>query len=300
MLHSLFRSNPEQKICFHFLHSETLPSAALAKLRSLCERFDAQFAPLEVDAEQLQSFPISGRFPVEAWYRVVLPTLLPDIERVLWLDADTLVLASIEPLWRVDLKGAPLAACPNPVLYGFKGLVERLGVRDRSRYFNSGVMLMNLKHMRETQYEVVLRALGQKYFEHIRFADQDVLNAAYSESYLALSMKWNVLTHAYINVPETNRVFGKVAVQQALRAPRVLHFTGSPRHKPWSYSCGHPYQALYLQHRAAAGWPLEGLGTSARWWSRLVKRVPLRWRFSLNALREGKLRESCSYWCKWR
>lgn len=299
MLHSLFACNVGKHIHFHFLHSDSLPSDSLVKLNRLCERFGAKFLPLEVDAALLDGFPLSERFPVEAWYRVVLPTLLFNVDRVLWLDADTLVRGDIEPLWSTNLGGAPLAACPNPILYGFQSLIARLGVRDRSLYFNSGVMLMNLKRMRDEGYRSTLLALGREHFQYIRFADQDVLNAAYAHRYLKLHMRWNVLTHAYINIPETRRVFGKSAMESALREPQILHFTGSPRHKPWAYSCGHPFQDLYLQHRAAAGWPLEAINRRVSWRSRVVKYVPLRWRFVLNALRSGNVKESLSYLRQW-
>jgi lipopolysaccharide biosynthesis glycosyltransferase len=298
MLHSLFQHDAPENICFHFLHSENLPDKSLKKLGSLCERFGADFQPLKVDTSLLNGFPLSERFPVEAWYRVVLPSLLPRLDKVLWLDADTLALDSVLPLWQHDISEYPLAACPNPVLYSFRGLMSQLDITDRSKYFNSGVMLLNLKLMREENYDQQLRALGRKYFEWVRFADQDVLNAAYINRYLPLPMEWNVLTHSYLNVPETRRVFGPVAYRKALRAPKVVHFTGTLKFKPWSYRCGHPFRDDYLYHRAEAGWPLfQFPDQSLRNW--IVRNLPLRLRVILDTFLTRRFGEMMSYIRQW-
>lgn len=298
MLHSLFECNPAEQICFHFLHSEALPVEALQRLGALCKRYGATFEPLQVDTKSLDGFPLSERFPVEAWYRVILPTLLPGLDRVLWLDADTIVLDSIVPLWEWNVSGRPLAACPNPVLYSFRALMGELNISDRTKYFNSGVMLLNLEFMRSENYENKLRAIGRKYFQWIRFADQDVLNVAYMGDYVPLPLEWNVLTHSYLNVPETKRVFGNKAYRKALKAPKVVHFTGTLKFKPWSYKCGHPYRDHYLFHRTEAGWPLESFpDKSPRNW--VVRNLPLRLRMIVQTLLSRKYGETMSYIRNW-
>lgn len=298
MLHSLFERNPEENICFHFLHSKDMPLAELQSLMRLCELYGADFQPLEVNAQLLDGFPLTERYPVEAWYRVLLPTLLLELDKVLWLDADTLVLDSIRPLWDMNLGNSPLAACPNPLLYDCRELPQGLDIVDRTKYFNSGVMLLNLRQMRRDGYEEALRGIGQRYFDHIRFADQDIFNVAYINRYIPLSMEWNVLTHNYVNVPEARRVFGKKQYREALSAPKIIHFTGSFKFKPWSYKCGHPCRDRYLYHRAKAGWPLRMFpDKSARNW--VVRNLPLRLKVIIEAFFDKRFGEMMSYIRGW-
>lgn len=298
MLHSAFTATPGESFRVHFLHRPGFDPGEAERLGTLCRAHGAEFRTVEVNPRWLEGLPVGGWYVQEAWYRVFLPELLPGVDRVLWLDADTIVRESLRPLWDTPLGGKALAAVPNAVLYAAAGTVARLGIADRRRYFNTGVLLCDLARMRAQGSERLLRAAAAANREWIRFADQDVLNCVYHGDYVRLPLAWNVLTHSYINVPETLRVHGEQEFREAMHAPRILHFTGRLAKKPWSYRCSHPHRELYLQHRAAAGWPPprdpdRSLG------ARLARRTPLRVRDVVASLRHGRLREALSYLRTW-
>lgn len=298
MLHSLFTSGTPGPFVAHFLHRPDFLAADLERLAALCTRHGACFEPASVDRGRLEGLPIGGWYVEEAWYRVFLPSLLPGVDRVLWLDADTIVMRPLLELWQIDLRDLPLAAVPNAVLHEAADGVARLGITDRSLYFNTGVLLLDLARMRAEDSEQALRAVVREHRDELPFADQDVLNCVYHRRYVRLPLAWNVLTHSFINVPETVRVHGSEEFAEALRAPRILHFTGRTAKKPWAYGASHPYRGAYLTHRAAAGWPppdypdraLRGLA---------LRHVPLRLRAILSALRGGRFGELLSYLRSW-
>lgn len=96
--------------------------------------------------------------------RCALTKILPDEDMVLYLDVDTIVEADISGLFETDMDGWMLAACKEPT---------------RSRpalpYFNAGVMLMNLRGLREHGLDDdIIRILNDR---KLPFPDQDVLNA---------------------------------------------------------------------------------------------------------------------------
>jgi len=297
MLHSLFSANPGQAFTCHFLH-KGIDDSHLQALEALCARHGARFAPTVVARSRLEGLPIEGRFPEEAWYRVFLPQLLPQVDRAIWLDSDTLVLKPIRELWTLDLAGLPLAAVPNPALYTFADMVKKIGVEDRSQYFNSGVMLLDLKQLRDEGSETALRAAGAKYRQWIRFADQDVLNVVYHRRYRRLRLAWNVLAHAHVNVPETLRVHGLEEYREAMAAPRIVHFTGLEVMKPWYYRCSHPHRDAYLHHRAAAGWPPPDY-PDRNLRNAFMRHVPLRLRTVARTAWYGRYAEMLSYLRPW-
>ena len=298
MLHSLFTANPAETFAVHFLHNEDLEAGSLRQLGDLCARHHARFSATAIPRARLQGLPIAGRFPEQAWYRVFLPQVLPGVDRAIWLDSDAIVLAPIRELWALDLEGLPLAATPNAVLYSFAEVVRGIGVEDRRRYFNSGVMLLNLGQMREEGSENTLRAAAMRHRRWIRFADQDVLNAVYHTRYKRLPLAWNMVAHAHINVPETVRVHGHDEYREALAAPKIVHFTGVAAMKPWSYRCSHPHRDAYLRHRAEAGWPPPRY-TDRSLRNALVRRLPMRLRAVLRTLWRGKYGEMLSYLREW-
>lgn len=298
MLHSVFSHAGGATIQVHFLHRAGLDPAALEQLRALCARHGAGFRPVEVPAAALAGLPIRQPFTEEAWYRVVLPGLLPDVQRALWLDSDVIALGSLRELWDLDLGGLPLAACPNAVMFSFRDVIEAIGIADREKYFNSGVMLMDLARMRAEDSETALREAAGRARPWIRFADQDVLNMVYHRRYVRLRLAWNVLSQSYFNIAETLRVHGREEYAEAMAQPRIVHFTGTPRYKPWFHTCAHPHRDRYLHHRAAAGWPPPAFPDKSVW-THLVRRIPFRVREFASTVRRREYAEALSYLRRW-
>lgn len=298
MLHSLLTSNPGESFAIHFLHRVGVSADLLARLANLCKSLGARFRNIKVARSRLDGLPIQGHYTEEAWYRVVLADLLGDIDRVLWLDSDTIVLAPIRELWGTPLDDLPLAACPNALLQRHAEGVTRMGIKDRRQYFNTGVLLLNLAALRADCSEEKLREAAARVKPWIKMADQDVLNAVYHQRWKRLPLVWNVLAHSHINVPETIRVHGRAEYDEAMRAPRIIHFTGQGPMKPWSYKCAHPQRERYLRHRALAGWsPPAFKDKNARGF--IVRHIPLRPYAILRALRARNFTELMSYLREW-
>ena len=72
-------------------------------------------------------------------YQVLLP-----IDKVIHLDADTIINCSLKPMWDIDLTNKWYAMVPE-----YKGRYKPFG----DKYYNAGVMLLNLKGLRETNIE---------------------------------------------------------------------------------------------------------------------------------------------------
>lgn len=105
-----------------------------------------------VDPSLFLSFPESDRYPRLIYYRIFAASLLPvDVDRILYLDADTIVINPLETLYEMDFGDNLLLACTHVNKFLNKVNQYRLGMEEESSYINSGVMLMNLKELREKQ-----------------------------------------------------------------------------------------------------------------------------------------------------
>ena len=286
MLHSLFTSNPRLKCHIDFLHRPDLSMNALVSLQRLCERYDAEFSACVVPVSKLPKARFGKEYPQEAWYRLILPSLLPERRRVLWIDADALVLRDIAPLWGVELEGAELAAVPNALSWRRNGYADGIGVQaDAHRYFSTGVMVMDLQAMRASKAEERLAASLELAPEGIAWADQDVFNPVYADSYCQLPLFWNMTSGTYYFVRENLAVHGWARYLEARQHPRIVHFT-IPWMKPWTAGVRHPFAKLYWQHREAAGWSDAG----ARRASLGGMQLPIAFRAFLFALRRRQFR----------
>jgi hypothetical protein len=171
---------------------------------------------------------------VSAYIRLALPdAFATEYRRLLYLDSDVFVQGGdFGQLLRVDLHGRPVAAVrdnqqwrsPRRMPSAFRTL--GLG---RNRYFNSGLILMDVKELLTERTMARAVELGQ------RFAglDQDLLNAVLHGEWAELSPAWNW------QYTWASRLF------ETLADPNVIHFIGNK--KPWTHAGG----ALPLRFRRA-------------------------------------------------
>ena len=112
-----------------------------------------------------EGFPETGRYPVQIYYRLAAPLLLPEaLNRILYLDVDTVVLNSLEPLYTSDFAGGGLYGVqPHPQVPGTSSTRPVLGLEDGVRYLNSGVLMMDLALLRRTLRLEDIRDYAERY-----------------------------------------------------------------------------------------------------------------------------------------
>ena len=138
----------------------------------------------------------SGHVNRAAYLRLLIPELVPEnVNRVIYLDTDLVVLDDIQELWEMDLEGKPLGAVPDLGILASSRMrrqkEETLGIEEGELYFNSGVMVMDLKAWRENQYgPQVIRCVEEGNFRH---HDQDGLNKVFQDNWKPLPLRWNVI-----------------------------------------------------------------------------------------------------------
>jgi lipopolysaccharide biosynthesis glycosyltransferase len=257
MLHSLL-SHATGSTIVHLLHGTDLQARDLSDLGRVVQRFDAELVLHPMAHEHFAGLPMSARFPAPEWYRLRLPELLNDVERVICLDCDLVVLDSLQPLWEMPLDGAVLAAVTDPLFPHLDARwVAGLGIRNPADYFNSGVLVMDLQAMRTEGAMPRVAEFARGHAGPLPYPFQDALNALFHGRRLRLHPRWNVQTTFYER--GLAPVFAAEPLRSALADPAIVHFLGP--WKPWHYRCKHPQRALYARFRAQtpwAQWQLEG------------------------------------------
>jgi len=117
-------------------------------------------------------------------------------------------------------------------------------------YFNSGVLVINLRKWRAADRRAALIAYTQAHPERINDPDQDALNGCFHADRLHLDTIWNAITPFFrldsalpLSADELERV---------RRDCRLVHFTGQS--KPWLFMCDHPRKADYLRFLRMTAW----------------------------------------------
>jgi lipopolysaccharide biosynthesis glycosyltransferase len=271
MLHSVLSHRGGHELNVHYLTGPGFPARSRDLLAEMVERERGSLSFLEVPDDLVAGLPTMEHAPSSLWYRVFLPELAPQLERVLYLDLDTIVVDSLAPLWDgTELGDRYLAAVTNVFMREHMGRSAAIGLSGDDVYFNSGVMLMNLALWRQDGCAAALREYALEHRERLGWADQDAMNILLGHRRLPLHPRWNCM-NSVLDFPWAVDVFGAEAVEEARRRPAIRHFEGPSINKPWHYLCEREMRDLYFEHRRATPWPevrLEGR-TPRNMWRRM-------------------------------
>ena len=255
MLRSVLERRGALGVLVHYLHGPRLGSRAAARLARMVGEAGGSIAFHRVEDRAVAGLPAAHRFTPAMWYRLFLPELLADVERVLYLDVDTLALAPLEPLWRTDLSGHWVGAVTNVFEPWSAGRPAELGLAPDA-YFNSGVLLLNLAEMRRDGRGEALRAVVRERGDELLWPDQDALNLVLGERRLALHPRWNCM-NSVMSFAWSDEVFGEEAVREARDRPGIRHFEGPDDNKPWHRRCAAPGRAEWRAVRRRTPWTLR-------------------------------------------
>lgn len=278
---SAMRSTPERRVVAHVIADPDVGPEDRDRLSRMATAAGGGVEFLELDQARLANLPapVRNHGGAISCARFLLPDQLPDVDRVVYLDADTLTVASLAPLATTPLDGAGLAAVPNVVEARMRWHLDRLGLGGRP-YLNSGVLVMDLDWMRRHDSPRLLLECLRENADELMWVDQDALNLVFGSGWARLHPRWNAQNSLWRWPELAADVFGREQLRQALADPAVLHFEGPSIAKPWHFLCTHPFAASYRDVAAATPWgPVPLSDRTAP--TRLIARTPRSWRLPL-------------------
>ena len=200
----------DSRICFHILHDETLSSDNKYKLKKVAR---SGFSIVEFHKIDENDFSVvknqMSRFTIGAMFRCSLLELLPDLNRIIYLDADLFVNRDIKELWDVDVREYYLAGVADEgvAVHYHPRILNKYPEIKKESYFNLGVLYMNLKKLREfgNLKKLVVDFLIEN--PEADLPDQDALNVLFHNKVLYLDGSWNqfVYLHRKDNVEKLDK-----------------------------------------------------------------------------------------------
>ncbi|WP_442482956.1 glycosyltransferase family 8 protein [Aeoliella sp. SH292] len=258
-------TDPARAIVLYVLDGG-MTSLTKERLATLCgDR--CQLNWLTPDLRLVADYPVSHHISTAAYLRLLLPKLLPDdVHRILYLDSDMLVRRDVSLLWDAPLGECGIAAVQDMAAPWIDAQIsapnfeaattwlsaarpvanyEALGLNPTGRYFNSGLLVMDIDLWRSEGFaEQVFRCL-EEHREHVLWWDQYALNVVFADRWHQLDPRWNQGSHVFVYPtweasPLTQQMFESVR-----HDPWIIHFC-SPA-KPWHADCDHPLRHEYFE-----------------------------------------------------
>ena len=185
---SLVHNNIQHDLNIHIVYDQLLPEDMdrLKKTEQLYRNLTLHFYQI-TSTEGMTFIVPPGHITQAMYYRYLFAEMLPpEITKILYLDADIICKGDLLPLWQTDLQGRVLGAVRD---WGEDRSCGRIGLKN-GRYFNSGVLLMDLVKWRQQKLFQWLEQVGNT---KILWGDQDALNGVIDGDFVELPKKYNCI-----------------------------------------------------------------------------------------------------------
>ena len=217
---------------------ESITEDAITKLKTL-ERDNAKiiFTEMQDGLESItnrkENLLRTDFFTLTIYFRIFIPLMFPEYDKAIYIDSDTCIPGDISELYNYDLEDNLFGGCTdiscadNPILCEYFRLNAGASINE---YINSGVLLMNMKKLREVEFEKHFLYILNKYHFDTVCPDQDYINAMAYGKILHLPNEWDAMpTNGHL-------VFDH---------PKIVHY--NLFFKPWHYD-GVDYEEYFWKY----------------------------------------------------
>lgn len=237
-LQSIIANASKEYLYKIFIINKELSEINKGKLSAMSnENFDIQF--VEMDdclgsiTDRKENRLRCDYFTLTIYFRLFIPDMFPQYDKGLYLDSDIVVPGDISQLYNLELGDNLVGAANDHSIVDVPELVkyieQGIGI-DRYEYINSGILLMNLKKMREKALSTRFLTLLNTYHFDCVAPDQDYLNAMCHGKIVYLDICWDAMP-----------VKGK----EPMETPKLIHYNLFD--KPWCYD-DVQYEAYFWQY----------------------------------------------------
>ena len=158
------------------------------------ENCSIEFVQLSKELDKVQNmFHLRDYYSKETYYRIFIPNLFPQYQKVLYLDCDITVLGDVSELYNTEIHGYYVAAAQEEVMQTFEvfgNYVEQADGINRKEYFNAGILLINCRRWRNKLIaERFVDLLNRYKFRVVQ--DEDYLNVLCKNNVKKLNLGWN-------------------------------------------------------------------------------------------------------------
>lgn len=231
LINSIKKNNP-YTIDFYIMY-QNLTKKEINAIIKKCATEKFKIHPLYMDDEDINNFPITEkRYPREIYFRLFSYRYLDSsIDRVIYLDIDTVVINSLEELYHMEFNNNYFIGCTHIGKRMLRFNRLRLGVKEKNPYINTGVMLINIEALRKDDIGKEISSYVMSRSSILLLPDQDVIFALYGDKVKTINtLKYNLGEKL---IKEYNfKHKRKIDIKWIRKNSIVIHYYG--KNKPWN------------------------------------------------------------------
>lgn len=233
-----------------FILGNKVSEKSLNRYRNMCDEYsNINITYIDISQELfIEKLSVNQYFSIETYFRLFVPKIFSQFEKVIYLDVDMIVNKDLSELMDVEFNEECIAAVPCYVMQAFienkvvsnsetgnlitsEYLEKYLGIKDTQSYIQAGLIIFNIKNLNEFGFvNKIIDELDKIYW----FLDQDIINKILNGRIKILPFNWNVMhgnddVNKFISLLPLNE---KNKYLEARQSPCIVHYAGPE--KPWN------------------------------------------------------------------
>lgn len=246
MLYSLFLTN-DNDIDIYILHSSISDEDIKGLENYIKDKSNAKARLINIKVvDEFAKAHTTFYYTSEMYFRLIAYRYLPkDLDRILYLDPDTLIINSLKDLYEEDFEDklymAAIHSIPTVQSANKARLMLTSEKSDIVNYYNSGILMINLVLAREKSFdEKIIHYIENAPKAGLMMPDQDLLNVVFRNKIKEIpELKYNYDARRY----STYKVKYSYDLDDVIENTAILHFCG--KRKPWKENYRGKFNSLY-------------------------------------------------------
>jgi len=231
---------PEDDLHF-FILDGGISGENISRLKGITQNVEI----VEIDKTIFEPFEaaVSKMWALPTLFRLKMPSLLKNLDKVIYLDCDIVVNASLAKLFNLNIDDYSIAAVND---YASEVSAKRLSMKGK-KYFNAGAILVNLKAWRKKDIEAKLLDYLEKNSDKMKFADQDIMNPVLEGEVLYLEQGFNYIVPSAFQTKKDVKWWDEnreniTIIHYAGQKPWEIYYKNTLKDEYWKYYKMTPWQ----------------------------------------------------------
>lgn len=196
---------------------------------------------------------------IESVYAKIFFGRLNGIDKILYLDSDTVIVDKLDQLWNIDMKDFWVAGVDT--IYSMKN-----NVKFDEYFINDGIVLINLEAWRKHDLEKKCLDYIKQYDGNPPVLSEGTINYVCDGHIYLLNPRYNLLSgiiyfsNYEIEAMIGRKYYGQDTLDKSIENPCIIHYLSAFYNRPWNKYCTHPKKDEYFKYKAMSDWKNEPFG----------------------------------------
>ncbi|MBD3614985.1 MAG: hypothetical protein HUJ22_00330 [Gracilimonas sp.] len=254
---SMFENNKDVEDLTVYLFSKNITDTSIQQLSDIANEYGRKFVNIPLSTILYDLNVKETERHIITVYAKLFFSRIDEIEKIIYLDSDTIVNSSLREMWSIDLRNNLVAGVET---FSVK-VKNELGLTKGDKFINDGVVVLNLKKLRSENMEQNFLQFINQYKGAPPFLSEGTINVVCKGQIKTIHPKFNLMSglltiqnRSYYKSENLGGYYNDATINEAIRNPVVIHYLAAFFNRPWDKNCRHPLKNIYLKYKEMSPW----------------------------------------------